>query len=920
MSKHIILFQLVMVLNLLAISLFSQTPAKVDANTFGELKARHLGSATMSGRITAIDAVFDNPDIIYVGAASGGIWKTENGGIKFKPVFEEHIQSIGALRIDQSKPEIVWAGTGESNTRNSVSVGNGIYKTTNGGDTWLNMGLENTERISSIIIHPENSDIVFAGALGHLWNPNPERGVYKTTDGGKTWQNVLFVDENTGCADITINPENPEILYCAMWDFRRLPYTFRSGGKGSGLYRSTDGGNTWQKLIKDLPENETGRISVAVSPVNPSMVYALIEAREKGGLYRSDDNGDSWKLSNSSKAMTERPFYFSCIIPDPVDTNKVYKPGFNLNVSDDRGEKFRVPYVGGGNVHVDHHALWIGKNDNKLLYLGTDGGVYTSTDQGKTWRMFRNLPVSQFYHVSTDMETPYNVYGGLQDNGSWVAPSSSPGGVTNNKWENVGYGDGFYVFADNSDPDILYWQWQGGNYVKYYKKTNESKQIRPFGDEKTGKLRFNWNSSIAFSHTNTAMYVGSQYLHRSYNKGDTWEIISPDLTTNDPVKLKQEESGGITIDNSTAENYCTIYAIGESPLDPDVIWAGTDDGNLQLTTNGGKTWTNMVENIPGLPANTWCSSVYPGKFSKSTVYATFDGHRSGDMTPYLFKSEDSGKSWVNLIDTNVKGFCHKIIEDLVNPDLLFLGTEFGLFISIDGGKLWSRFEGDVPKVPVHDMVIHPRENDLVIATHGRGILIIDDITPIRHLTSEGLEKELFFLHSRPYKISSMGNVQDFRGDDEFAGRNPADAVYITYHLGKRHVFGDMYIEIYNKEGEFLKKLPAGTRKGINRVLWTPREKAPKVPPAPNLAFGAIYGPNYMPGDYKVRIVKGNETFEGEVSLIFDPNLPHSDSDRQIQMETLMKSFRMLEDLAFLDASIRRGNCKSEGLRKRCKRY
>lgn len=876
---------------------------ELNPAVFGEIKARHIGSATMSGRISALDALESDPRVVYVGSASGGLWKSTNGGVWFKPVFDKHNQSIGSVLIDQVRPDTVWVGTGESWVRNSVSVGDGIYKSEDGGDNWKNMGLKGTERIARIAMDPSNPDIVYAAAMGTLWAPNTERGVFKTTDGGKTWEKVLFIDENTGCADLSMDPSNPLLIYAAMWDHRRLPYTFTSGGPGSGLYKTTDGGKSWEKLSKGLPSGDYGRIAVAVAPLKPEVVYALVEAKKEGGLYRSDDKGLNWRLMNKTEAMVERPFYFSLLVPDKADTFRLYKPSFNLNVSEDGGAKFRVPILNSNNVHPDHHALWVSKKNNHFMYLGTDGGVYRSNDQGKTWSHIRNLPVSQFYRVSVDMQNPYKVYGGLQDNGSWYAPSKSPGGISNARWSNIGFGDGFYVFADREDPDIMYWQWQGGNFVRYYNKTGESKEIRPYEDDKTGKLRFNWNSAIAFSPSTKAMYVGAQYLYRSFDRGDSWERISPDLTTNDPLKQKQNESGGITTDNSTAENHCTIYTIGESPLNKDIIWVGTDDGQLQLSRDGGKSWINVTPNVPGLPSNTWCSNVEPGRFDESVLYVTFDGHRHGDMKPYVYKTSDYGRSFSSLVTPGIEGYCFEVVQDLINSELIFLGTESGLFVSIDDGRNWSRLEGDFPKVSVHEMVIHPREHDLVIATHGRGIIIIDDLTPLRALKKEMLSEELVVLPSRPYYISGGSGTQTFSGDDEFVGKNPADAVYISYYMSKRHVFGDMFVEIYNPDGIKIKTLPAGTRKGINRVMWIPREKPPRVPVSKNIVGGAIFGPTLPQGEYTVKIVKEDKTWESKVELLFDPNLPHSAEDRDLQLKTARKAYNMLEELAFIDAQV-----------------
>ncbi len=896
-------FLIWLIIMLVPARLYSQDSIPLTSSTIGDLKARHIGPATMSGRISTIDAVSSNPHIVYVGAAGGGIWKSINGGIQFEPVFDKQVQSIGAIAIDQRHPDTVWAGTGESWVRNSVSVGNGVYKSKDGGDNWKSMGLDSTEHIARIAIHPAHPDTVYVAALGHLWDGNKQRGLFRTKDGGKSWERVLYTDENTGCSDIAIDPSDPAILFAAMWDFRRTPYDFRSGGPGSGLFLSKDGGNTWSKLTNGLPTSTLGRIAVAISPCNHLLIYALVEAEKDGGLYRSEDGGNSWKLVNTTPNMKERPFYFSLIVADPTDTMRVYKPGSFLYVSDDGGEKFRNVAVSGGNVHPDLHALWINPGDDRMMYLGTDGGVYKSIDKGNSWQMIRNLPVSQFYHVSVDQQDPYNVYGGLQDNGSWTGPSRAPGGIHNADWKSIGFGDGFYAFADPMDKDILYWQWQGGNFIRYYKSTGELKEIRPYADEKTGKLRWNWNSSIAFGSSSGNMYVGSQYLWKSDNRGDSWKRISPDLTTNDDSKTRQETSGGITVDNSTAENYCTIYTIAESPLDANMIWAGTDDGNLQLTRDGGATWQNVVGNIPGLPNGTWCSSVEVSGMDKGTIFVTFDGHRSGDMKPYLFKSTDYGASFTSLITSGVEGYCFDVVQDPAKPELIFLGTEKGLFTTLDGGMNWARFEGNFPQVAVHDIAVQPKNNDLVLATHGRGIFIIDDITPLRSVSNDILGKELAFLPSRPYLIGTVTQSQEFEGDDEYTGSNPPDGVYITYFMQKRHIFGDMYIEILDNTGKKLTTLTAGKRKGINRVVWTPREKPPKVPVSNNLVPGAFTGPSYLPGQYTVRVVKGDKTFESFVTLKYDPSLPHSGEDRQMQLKTLHRAYSMLEDLAFEDASI-----------------
>jgi photosystem II stability/assembly factor-like uncharacterized protein len=874
---------------------------KLTSSFFGSMEAREIGPAVMSGRISSIDAFNNDARLVYVGAASGGLWKSTNGGTTFKEVFKKEIQTIGAVTIDQKHKDTVWVGTGESWTRNSISIGNGVYKTTNGGDDWQHLGLEKTDHVSKIVINPENSNEVYVAVLGCVWGPNEERGVFKTSDGGKTWEKILYVNEGTGCADLAMDPSNPNILYAGMWDFQRKPYTFRSGGPGSGLYKTTDSGKNWIKVDIDPTLGELGRIAVAFSPISSNIIYALFESK-KTGLYRSIDGGKNWELKSTSQIVADRPFYFSLIIPDPVDTNRIYKPGFFLHVSDDGGYSFTSPFVEGGDVHSDLHALWINPKNNSNMYLGTDGGLYISYDRGSTWVHAENLPLSQFYHVAVDNEKPYNVYGGLQDNGSWVGPSESPGGITNCDWKSVGYGDGFNVIPDPTDKNIIYWQYQGGNLMRYYKNTFEIKEIKPFTDNPDEKLRFNWDTPIAFSPTNEGvLYVGAQYLYRTTDRGDSWQKISPDLTTNDPDKQRQEESGGLTIDNSTAENHCTIYTISESPKDSKIIWAGTDDGNLQLTEDNGKNWEDVTPNFPGLPKSTWCAKVQASNHNEKTAYAVFDGHRNGDKNVYVFKTNDLGKTWTSIATDSIKTFARTITEDFVNPDLLFLGTEYGLYISIDGGKEWVRFEGKVPKVPIYEMVIHPTENDLVIASHGRGILIIDNIEPLRQLTDEVLTSEITIFPSKPYVITNPKYATGLSGDQEFFGSNPKSSAIINYYMQKRHVFGDMSVEIYNSNGELVKTLPAGKNKGINYVEWAVRKKPPRVKASsPMLAFRTAFGPTFPPGDYTVKIKKGENVYEGKITLQTDPTTGHSVEDMKLQYETLNKAYSLLEDISFTD--------------------
>ncbi|NIR43244.1 MAG: glycosyl hydrolase [Gemmatimonadetes bacterium] len=883
-----------------ALPTIGQAQVAIESGTFAGLRARAIGPAVMSGRIAAIDAVADNPVVIYAGAATGGVWKSDDGGITFEPIFDDHTMSIGAVRIDPSNPDIIWVGTGESWTRNSVSVGDGVYKSTDGGDSWEYLGLEDSERIARIAVNPQNGDVAFVCATGHLWNSNEQRGVFRTTDGGATWEKVLYVDEDTGCSDITMDPHAPNILFAGMWEFRRWPWFFNSGGPGSGLYRSIDGGDTWQELTDGLPDGEKGRIAVAIAPSKPNVVYAVVEA-DTTALYRSNDMGASWENVNESFNVQVRPFYFAYVVPDPKDPEKVYKPGLSLTVSTDGGESFSNMFTSafGGTPHSDHHALWINPRRTNELILGTDGGVYFSYDGGNTWRLSKALPVSQFYEISYDMEVPYNVYGGLQDNGTWRGPSQSPGGVQAKDWDLLFGGDGFHVFVDPADPDYIYVEYQGGNLQRITKTTGESKQIQPFSEEEEDELRFNWNTPIHVSPNNPGtLYIGAQYLFRTRDRGDSWTRVSPDLTTDDEDKQNQEESGGLTKDNSSAENHTTIYTISESPLDATVIWVGTDDGNLQVTRDDGANWTNTVGNVPDLPDNTWVTHVEAGKHDAGTAYVTFDGHKTGDMTTYVYRTRDFGRSWESLVTDNLEGYALVIEEDSENPDLLFLGTEFGLWISVDGGHSWARYETEFPKVGVRDLAIHSRDNDLIIGTHGRGIWILDDITPLRALTPEVLAAELAILPTGP-NVQTIGGGQGawFPGNDEFVGRNPSEAAAIVYYQAKRHIFGDMIVEVYDGD-ELITELAAGKVRGINRVDWPMRYPPPKMPPSTTLV-PVFSGPLVPEGTYTFKIIKGRNTYEGEIELIADPRNPHSAEDRQLQQETALEIYDMLERLSYI---------------------
>ncbi len=705
-----------MALLCVSLSLFSQEKKEIKLeNYFGDLSARQIGPAVMSGRISDMENHPTDPMIIYAGSAGGGVWKSNDAGTTFYPIFDDHAQSIGAVELDPNDPNnTIYVGTGEPWPRNSVSVGDGLYKSTDGGNNWKKIGLENSERIANIIVNPKNSNEIFVAVLGALWSDSNERGVYKSSDGGVTWENILYLNESTGCADLAMDPSNPNILYASMWEFRRTGWSFNSGGDNSALYKSTDGGKNWKKIHNGFPEGKLGRLAIGVAKSNPNTLYTVIESEknEDKGLYKSVDGGENWKQMNNDFGITVRPFYFSRIVVDPKDENVIVKAGLYGSISKDGGETFENL----GSMHPDIHDMVFDINNSDIIYVGTDGGVYRTWNKGVTMEIVENLPLSQFYHISVDNEEPYNIYGGLQDNGSWYGPSFSSGGISAKDWKPVGQGDGFRVLR-HPTKNIIYSEMQGAENVwRYDVDNNLVKTIQPLAVKGYEEYRFNWNAPIETSKNNAdRLYIGSQYVHRSDDMGDTWEIISPDLTTNDSTKQNQEDSGGLSMDNSGAENHTTIFTITESPLNENIIWAGTDDGNIQVTKNGGKSWKNVVENVLGVPKNTWVYHIEASVHDENTAYVVFDGHTSGDMKAYAFKTTDLGKTWTNIIpNDDVTGFTRNIQEDYVNKDLLFLGTELGLYITINGGDKWSKFTKNVPPVAIHYIELQANTNDLVM--------------------------------------------------------------------------------------------------------------------------------------------------------------------------------------------------------------
>ncbi|HET7755629.1 MAG TPA: hypothetical protein VFK87_00080 [Steroidobacteraceae bacterium] len=897
----------------------------VDSGVISGLGARNIGSAAMSGRIAALAGYQDASGklTVFVGAASGGVWKSTDGGTVFKPVFDKQpAQSIGAIAIDPTHPQNMWVGTGESWTRNSVSIGDGIYKSTDGGETWTRSGLPDSERIARIIVDPRASGTVYACVPGRLWSDSAERGLYRTTDDGASWQLILKgPNGSTGCGSVAMQPGNPDVLLAGLWDFRRKGWTFRSGGdgpqapSGSALYRSSDGGRTWTELAaganSGLPPKPYGRIALAYAPSDAQTVYAFIESTDSG-LFVSHDGGSTWERGDKSQWMVWRPFYFANLVVDPKNARRVFKTDGNLILSEDGGRSFSV--VGGfQGMHGDVHDVWFDPANSQHIFAGDDGGLWISYDGGNKWWKTDNLPISQFYHVSVDNADPYHVYGGLQDNSSWVGDSEYPGGITSSRWENMFGGDGFWMFADPSDSNYVYAEAQGGAVGRVNIHSHETRDIQPrLGAEdlkRYKKLRFNWNTPIALSpHDPATIYIGAQFLFRSRDHGQTWERISPDLTTNNPAEQKQEQSGGVTVDNSVAEMHTTIFSISESPLEAGLIWVGTDDGNLQLTRDGGQHWENVSANVRGAAKDSWVNWVQASAFAAGTAYLALDRHTFGDMAPYVYVTTDYGKSWSPLVTAaepkGVRGYAHVIKEDTVDARLLFLGTEFGLWISVDAGEHWAQYKGgDIPAVAVRDLAVQPRTSDLVLATHGRGIWIVDDITPLRHLTPQLLAQDATFVSARPVQQRIEANGGWANGAAAFVGDDPPAGAVITYYQRTRHLFGKLKIEVLDESGKVIGELPPSSRRGLNRVVWTMHLAPPHVPPAVQLAFAGAQGPRVLPGTYTIRMENNGKTYETRIDVGLDRRVAWTLADRRAQFDAAMKVYALFNDESALFAQI-----------------
>ncbi|HEV2387186.1 MAG TPA: hypothetical protein VGS20_08010 [Candidatus Acidoferrales bacterium] len=875
----------------------------------GTLKMRAIGPAVMSGRIDDVAAVEGDPQIIYLGAAAGGVWKSSDGGMTWVPVFDsEPNPSIGAIAIAPSNPSIVWVGTGEANNRQSASWGDGVYKSTDAGKTWTHLGLEDTQAIGRIAIDPGNPDVVYVAAVGHQWGANAERGLFKTTDGGKSWQKALFIDNDTGVTDVAFDPASPNIVYAAAYERRRTPWGFDGGGPGSGIYKTIDGGTTWKKLTTGLPNNgNTGRIGLSVYRRDPDIVYALVQNAE-GGVFRSEDKGATWTRMS---ATNPRPSYFSQIRVDPTNDLRLWLGGVNLYYSEDGGKTFSTQRVQA--VHSDFHAIWIDPRDSAHLLVGCDGGVYVTRDQGKDWDHLNVMPLGQAYEVGYDNRQPYHVCAGYQDNAEWCGPSRTlyTRGIVNSDWLMVGGGDGFYVKPDPEDPQTIYTESQDGNLSRRDLRTGEALNIRPV-PPKAGDppYRFNWNSPLLVSaYDHNTLYYGGNFLFKSTDRGDNWTPLGSDLTTGVdrntlPMLGKPPSKDTLSLYDGV-EQYPTITAVAESPVGRSVLWAGTDDGNLQVTRDGGHTWTNVAGRVPGVPKGTYVSRIVASKYAEGAAFVAFDGHRSDDFHVYLFKTTDYGQTWASIAAglPESGGTIHVIREHPSDRNLLFAGAEFGGYFSLDGGQHWNKLTSGLPTVPVDDIQIQPRENDLILATHGRSIYILDDLTPIEQLSGQVLGEDLHLFPVRAAIEWRLYNNSWFTGQQIFAAPNPPYGALIDFTL-KAKPANDQKVKITvaDAAGKTVREIDvANPVAGINRVNWDLRYDPPVKPTPEQLAAqtqgffaGGPQGPMVEPGDYTVKVALGDNTQTQTVKVEEDSRIRIAAADRAARHAALMLLYDMFK--------------------------
>ncbi|MGE0812803.1 MAG: hypothetical protein AB7O28_01070 [Vicinamibacterales bacterium] len=883
------------------------TPPSPEMDALARLRWREIGPANQAGRVSVFVGVPGDPGVMYVAGANGGIFKTTNAGVTWRPIFDHQaVLSIGAIEVAPSNPNVLYVGTGEGNPRNNASFGDGVYRSNDGGETWSHLGLRDTDRIARIRIDGRNPDIAYVCAMGREWGQSEARGVFRTGDGGRTWQKVLYKDQSTGCSDIDVNPENSNEIYAGMYTFYRQPWHLRSGGGETALYKSMDGGTTWTKMTRGLPAM-LDRIGVSISRSSPSTVYMVSETLDYGGeLWRTDDSGAAWRLASKDPNINFRPFYYADIRVDPQDPNRVYALSGALYLTEDGGRTFRTI---GRDVHGDHQALWIDPLNPKRVLSGSDGGFQISYDRGATFEVINTVAFTQFYHVHYDLQRPYMVCGGLQDNGTWCGPSNSLAaeGIRKTDWYTVGGGDGFFAVPDLSHPWRVYTDLQGGVISVIDTRSGAQRTISPYpnrvgsvGDAmEHHKYRFNWDSPIELSPQDpNTVYFGGNVLFRTTNAGQSWDVISPDLTTND--KRKQVSSGEpIVVDNTAAEFYCTIIAIAPSPVDPDVIWVGTDDGNVQVTRDGGKTWANVVGNIKGLAPNAWIPNIEASHADAGTAYVAVDHHRDDDYAPYFFKTTDFGRTWTSFTvgTSTTAGWSHVIREDPKNRNVLYAGTELGLWVSFDGGARWTSLRNNMPPAPVRDIKIHPRDNDIIVATHGRGLYILDRAAAVQQI-ADALKTDVFLFDVAPAVRWTIWGRDGNLGQKLYRADNPPQGAVIDYYL-KADRTPDLSIVITDAAGRTVRTLrnpPADA--GVSRVTWDLRYDGPRPGAAQQRRgadeeednafrrFGAA-GPWVLPGDYTVTLQAGGRTLKKTVRVEMDPRTEVPAADLTSQLDTAM---------------------------------
>ena len=940
-------------------------PADPLALATAALEFRAIGPTIMGGRVADLAVVETDPRVFYVGVASGGVWKTENAGITFEHVFkDEATASVGDVTVAPSNPNVVWVGTGEPQNRQSSPWGAGVYRSTDAGRTWTHLGLENTHHIARIQVHPRDPDVAYVAAVGHLWGANPERGVYRTRDGGETWERVLYVDDDTGAIDLVMDPSDPRTLFAATYQRRRRAWGFNGGGPGSGIHRTTDGGDEWTELTDGLPEGDKGRIGLAVHRGDGNMVFALVEADARGpgqgfgagrqegprrnGVYRSLDRGETWERLS---ATNNRPMYYSQIWVDPNDPERVYLGGASMYRSSDGGRNFTPDAASG--VHLDHHALWIDPADSDHLILGGDGGVSVSWDRSDNWYQLRNLPIAQFYEIGVDMRDPYHVCGGLQDNGSWCAPSDtwSNQGIRARDWYNVGSGDGFFTVMHPANPRLMFAESQGGNLTRVDLATGERARIRPIAkpadDEEAQRLRWNWNTPMLLSaHDDQVVYAGANVVFRSPDLGRTWEEISPDLThaiDRDTLELMGVLGSEPQMSRNDGQStYGNLTALAESPLDPAVLYAGSDDGRVHVTRDGGASWQDLTPNLDGLPPHTYVTRIVASHGEPDAVFAAFDGHRNDDFAAYVYASTDFGESWERITDGLPQTSLNALVQHPAAPNLLFAGSEVGVHFSIDAGRSWSRLDGGLPTVPVDDIVVHPRDNDLVVGTHGLGIWIMDDIAPLAELSDDVLASNAHLFSVRRATSYNPYRPQGWT-PGIYAAPNPEAGARIRYWLGER-MAGGVALEVSDASGTVVRELRGGGRAGLTEVVWDLRlaERAetatedetsaaegregkttpaasgegdrvlvsparmrmeggamvvegPRDPasasPSPQRS-PAIPGPRVLPGRYSVTLRAGADTLETSFDVRMDPRTSLSRADLEVRHAAMLDSYRL----------------------------